>query len=417
MKKSLLAGAVGMLVLSPLSVAPAQAGESTTCDASVVTIHKTDEADATPLAGAVFKVTTPEGVYLLPGDETEVAPAYHSAFSQAVEEASAFYETPQGQALQAAYITALGTEAPTYPADITGLTDPVVQARAMTEFQQDSTGLLGAFRDDVATRLTAMNAALTANPDLQAQAPGFFDYAIQEVAKMEVVNAAVATVSTTSDWGTFVNSFEKLTDTANWSYGFSTEPGVRYQDIITEPDFGLGNEAAAAEVGATTELEVTTGGDGKATFTLLGVKEAYIKGDTRGDLTCDHLNVSLVEVEAPEGYQLVGTEYSVESAADGTGFLEVTNSKVGVTPAPEPEPTPTPAPEPSPAPTAPATPAPGVTPAPAPKEAPAAPNRVNSGEGQDSLNAGLLTAGGLLLLGGGALAGRALFKRGDEEDA
>lgn len=334
--------AVGAVLASSaiMPMQPAFAGESSQCYASQFTINKTDADTGEALSGAQFKVTLPSGVYALAGDHADKMPDFKTAFDAA---AADFYGTPAGTAYAAAQQDELGTVFPGYPVDITGLTDPAVQTSAMASWKADGDGTIAALKADTQRRLDAINAALAANPTLQAVDPDTYDATIAEQTKLTTVIAGINEALAATTWADFTAAYNKLADTSNWSYGLNREPSVQYKDSVAGSDFAAMNASGATAIGATETITVTTDATGVATFTVFGMKDTYLDDGTRGDRSCSQLTANLQEMVAPNGYTL-NEQVRNEAIKSGTfnpefpvttGSVTITNSKWN-SPTPEP---------------------------------------------------------------------------------
>lgn len=321
-------GLLAVTAFAGLTTMPATAGQSDTCDAALVTLTKTSTADGALLPNAVYVVQADPNTYLMVGDQTGQEDAFNAAFNS---QFGALEDTAAGQAIIAAYQTSLGEDMPNYPADITAITNASVQVTALAQWQADGNGEVAAFLADAERRADALQAALDANPDLEAQDAAYFELLTGELAGLTTVVDNVNTALTTTDWDTFVTAYNTFTDTDNWSYGLATHPSLQYVDFlngVTEEDYNAANAYAAEQVGATSEITVTTDENGVATFTIFGVK--YINGDvnTRGDLTCSQLSGDVTEAQAPGGYQLDPAPYDFISDDTATASLDLTNTPV-----------------------------------------------------------------------------------------
>lgn len=324
---STLAVASTMTVVG-LTTQSANAVATDTCDKSLITITKTDSTNGALLANATYVVQTSGDVYVKAGDATGEEAAFKTAFNNSMDNTTAapeFWASDEGVAIDGAYQETLGTTKASYPTDITGITNPAVQASALSNWQADSDGKIAAFEADVQTRLDALNLALTENPTLASVDSGFHAEVVAERDKLQDVADAIDTAKTTGTWATFTAAYDTMVDPANWSYGLSTSPSVEYRDSITGQSFSDANAAAATSIGASQSVVITTDANGNAEFTLFGVKDAYYDDATRGDLTCDQLEATVNESQAPSGYVLDTADYTATSLADETGALSLTN--------------------------------------------------------------------------------------------
>lgn len=334
---TLAAIAVGSLASLATLTPSATAAASPTCDVGILQLWKTDAETGTYLSGAVYDVETSGNVYVLPGNALDQRDAFKNAFLNYMETQApggTFDASAIGTAFAAASQETLGTIKASYPPNATTEASKAV-------WQADSQGIVAAFRDDVQTRLTALEAAQTAYAGFVGVDPRFDAHISEAVNEMQAVLNATDAALVEPDLATFVAQLDTLSAASNWHYGLNITPSVELQDRVVwnmptgsmAPVFNDANAYAAGVIGATQATSVTTapmGGYNGANATTFGVKPAYNDEGTRGDLTCSQMTVDLTETTAPNGYILDTTTYPaalppVAAGTQGAGEIYLSN--------------------------------------------------------------------------------------------
>lgn len=104
------------------------------------------------MAGATFKVTAAEDVYLKAGNAAADEAKFTDVFLKSFR---AFNTSTGGKAMEGAYLGTLGRDFVGYPSDITN-TPTSQQAAALDKWQAGDAGKLEKFTNDVNKRLTAL---------------------------------------------------------------------------------------------------------------------------------------------------------------------------------------------------------------------------------------------------------------------
>lgn len=343
---------ISAMAVTALTSQTAGAAASDTCDAALITVNLSDDANnAVKLADGRYLVNTTGNVYLKAGDATGDELAFKTAYDNAIETptwTTRGKNSPvagfHGAAIFDAYQAQLGTtNKPPYPADITSLTNPAAQDAARAEWRADADGRIADFSADVDRRHAALTLALADNPNMATVDPALKAHIDDEVAKLETIQLSIGRTLQMPQisWNAFVTHYNRIVDPANWSYGISMTPTVEHIDAIggksSPAAEASASTAAAAAIGATQQVVATTDSAGNFTYTIFGVKaDAYLDAGTRGDLTCSQLTSTIAETKAPTDYLIDPNTYTVSSGPDGTGSQNVTNERVDQTPPPPP---------------------------------------------------------------------------------
>lgn len=290
------AGGLAFAGTAPVHAAP---GKGTKCDFNL-RINKVDSANGTPLAGAKFKITAPEDVWLMtPEQRATVSATYQEAATQA---SNAIANSPERKAIEA--YEAARTTAWSMGLDlgdwITRMQAAMLAASKVSELAVDD-GAAGIAVDSKVGEVTAKWSEFIADAQA-AQASG-----------------------TAADFNALSNKWSNEKDTLYldsigypWAEGLYPEPSA------------AANDAAVAALGqATHEFVVTTGADGAAEFASWGLRTDLIPC---GDLVVE-------EMSAPQGYvRASGTVNFAPHIEPASQVLEVKNDKTPETPSTPEEP-------------------------------------------------------------------------------
>lgn len=354
-----LAGAValtGLTVFGGGAAEEAVAGVLPTCDAGVVTLTKTDDADGSVLAGATFEIPAKAGVFFKEGTSTAAdEQSFREAFNA---EFGVLTTTEAGQALDAVYVDKLGDH-PGFPNDITGLStsNDAIRAEVLKDWQAKATvdgTALQKMIADLDTRIELVDKALDLNTGLEAGDPVVYKDLTDTKTSLDTMKERVDSMISTTDWATFVEDYKFVTNVGNWKLGLGVEVSAKYVDILNGHDnktkFDEANGKAAETVGASETITITTDENGQAQFSVFGVDFTYgdnsisevgedgnlLRGNaatSRGSNTCIQIAGILNEVLAPDGYVLDQSDesWAFDPDADGdiaTTTMSVTNTKV-----------------------------------------------------------------------------------------